>query len=58
MFPVVRKRAEVAVAPSGDQEDVISVPEIGFDVPFLSHFLLQDIMTLSIKFLSFGSKYQ
>ena len=42
MFPVFRMRAEVAVATSGDQEAVISVSEIGFDVPLLSHFLFQD----------------
>ena len=40
MFPVFRKRAEVAVATSGDQEDVVSVSEIGFDAPLSSHFLL------------------
>ena len=46
VFPVFRKRIEVAVATSGDQEDVFSVSEIGFDVPLLSHFLLQDFLSL------------
>ena len=42
VFPVFRKRAEVAVAASGDQEDVVSVSEVGFDVPFSLHVLLQE----------------
>ena len=45
LFPVFRKRAEVAVATSGDQEDVISESEIDFDVSLLSHFLLQDFLS-------------
>ena len=45
-FQCFGKRAQVAVVTSGDQEDVISVSEIGFDVPLLSHFLLQDVLSL------------
>ena len=49
MFPVFRKRAEFAVATSGDQEDVVSVSEIGFDVFVSSHFVLQDILSITAR---------
>ena len=39
-------RAEVAVAASGDQEDVVSVSETDFDVPLSLHVLLQDKLSL------------
>ena len=41
-----RKRVKVAVAASDDQEDVVSVPAIDFDVSLLLHLLLQDIQSL------------
>ena len=48
VFPVFRERAEVAVAASGDQEDVVSVSELHFDLPLSLHFLLQDKMSLRV----------
>ena len=36
VFPVFCKRAEAAIAAPGDQEDVVCVSEIGFDVPLSS----------------------
>ena len=42
VFPVLRKRDEVAVTASHNEDDVVSVSGIGFGVPLSLHFLLQD----------------